>query len=171
MDTLVYYAGVKRLDENIEGEIERARRTSMDGSTVTYDLTSGVDFSKPRRTGEALAKVLFEQDISKWISIKDNDLVVKPSAKLVIRITEEHNRAVEKTIDDFRKDVKNDELKIHYSQQIESAANYQAGIASYMFLGVGTTLLIQHMQRSSQKSEYLGNVMSQIMASISVTTV
>ena len=77
---------------------------------------------------------------------------------------------MEKTINDFRKDVENEELKTHYSQQVESAANYQAGIASNMFLGVGATLLMQHMQRSSQMSEYLINVISQIMASITVFT-
>lgn len=170
-----YYANIRsNIGENnlaeLEDQIANARKATVGGSDIVYDLTSGVDFSKPRKTGEALAKVIFEQDVSKWISVDGENLTVKPTGKVEIRIMNEHDRAVEKTIKDFKKDVEDDELRTHYSQQVESAADYQAGIGSYLFLGVGTTLLIQHMQRSSQKSEFLGNIMSQIMSSISVST-
>lgn len=142
----------------------------MDGSVTTYDLTSGVDFSKPKNVGEALAKVIFEKDVSSWIKVDGEKVTVKPTSKVEVRIMDEHNKAVEKTIKDFKKDMEKDELKTHYSEQIEASANYQAGIASYLFLGIGTTLMLQHMQRSSQKSQFLDELMSELMANISVSS-
>lgn len=65
MNTVLYYSSELSLEENLEEQIVRARRASMDRSIVSYDITTGIDFSKPRKTGETLAKVLFEQDISK----------------------------------------------------------------------------------------------------------
>lgn len=158
------------MENTLEEEIANSRKVSPDGSSITYDLTTGIDFSKPRRTGEALAKVIYEQDVSKWIVVDGDKVTVNPTSKLEIRIQTDHNKAVEKTISDFKKDVEDEELKTHYSSQVESAATYQAGVGSYLFLGIGTTLLIQHMQNSRLKSEFLGQLMSKIMENITVTS-
>lgn len=162
--------GEYNLENMLEEQIANSRKVSPDGSTTTYDLTSGIDFSKPRMTGEALAKVIYEQDVSKWITVDGDELKVNPTSKLEIRIQSEHDKAVEKTIDDFKKDIEHEELKTNYSSQVESAANYHAGVASYLFLGIGTTLLLQHMQNSRLKSEYLGQLLSKLMANITVSS-
>lgn len=154
----------------LEEQIANSRKVSPDGSSITYDLTSGIDFSKPRKTGEALAKVIYEQDVSKWITVDGDKLTVNPTSKLEIRIQSEHDKAVEKTLNDFKKDIEDEELKTHYNRQVESAASYQAGMASYLFLGIGTTLLLQHMQNSRLKSEYLDQVMSKLMANITISS-
>lgn len=142
----------------------------MNGAVVVYDLTSGIDFSNPRKTGEALARVIFEQDVSRWVKVEGNKITINPSTKLDIRIMDDHNKAIDKTMNDFKKDMEKDELRGHYSQQIEAAANYQAGIASYLFLGIGTSLLLEHMERSSEKSAFVDDLMYKLMANISVTS-
>src|SRR2546430_15641609 len=53
-------------EETLEAGIRAARKLSMDGTRAIYDLTSGVDFSKPRLTAEAIARVVWEQDVESW---------------------------------------------------------------------------------------------------------
>ena len=130
-----------------------------------------MDFSKPRLTGEALAEVVFEQDISKWFTVSGEKLEFKATSKLELRILDAHDKGVAKTLDDFMKDLKKDELSQRYAAQIDSVANYQAGIASYLLLGLTTTLLLQHMERSGQKTEYLNQLMNEIQGNITVTHV
>lgn len=170
MSKIVPITSVFDMGDNLEEQILNARKVAMNGSDVVYDLTSGVDFSKPRKTSEALAKVIFEKDVSSWVQTDGEKISVVPKTKLEIRILDNHNKAIEKTLKDFRKDMEYDELRTKYSRQIETAATYKAGVASYLFLGIGTSLLIQHMQRSEQKSEFVDELMSKLMDSITVTS-
>lgn len=158
------------MDDFLTEQILNARKVSMDGTKVTYDLSSGVDFSKPRKTGEALAGVIFDQDVSKWIKVEGEKISIKPSQKIEIRVLDSHNKEVGKTVKDFKKDLESDEIKEHYREQIEASATYEAGMASYVFLGIGTTLLLQHMQRSSEKSQFLSEIMGDIMPNITVSS-
>lgn len=161
---------MEKLADFLTEQILNTRKVSMDGSKVTYDLSSGVDFSKPRKTGEALASVIFDQDVSKWIKIEGDKLSIVPTQKIEIRVLDSHNKEVGKTVNDFKKDLENDEIKTHYSNQVEASATYQAGMASYLFLGIGTTLLMQHMARSSEKSQFLSELMGNIMPNITVSS-
>ncbi len=45
-------------EETLEARIRAARQLSLDGTRAVYNLTSGIDFSKPRRTAEAIARVV-----------------------------------------------------------------------------------------------------------------
>src|SRR2546426_4561762 len=53
-------------EEALEASILEARNLSVDGMKAVYDLTSGTDFSKPRLTAEAIARVVWEQDVESW---------------------------------------------------------------------------------------------------------
>ena len=56
------------METDLKSRIKSSRKVSIAGTKVTYDTTNGVDFSKPRKTAEAFAEVLFEEDVSKWIT-------------------------------------------------------------------------------------------------------
>ena len=46
-------------EDKLKSDIEKCRKVSQDGSMVTYDLTSGVDFSNPKLVAKELAEVFF----------------------------------------------------------------------------------------------------------------
>ncbi len=158
------------MNDDIKTQVANSRRRSMDGSKITYDLSNGVDFSHPRWTAEALAEVVFEQDISRWITEDSGKLAVNPAYKAEILITSENSKKVEKTIDDFKKDLENDELKNHYSGAMETAATFNAGIGTYLLAGFMDAMLIESSQRNQEKRDYLDKVFKQVMVSIDVKT-
>src|SRR2546427_11059111 len=73
-------------EETLEAGIRAARKLSMDGTRAIYDLTSGVDFSKPRRTAEAIARVVWEQDVESWWTWEGTEPVFKPNRTVEIRL-------------------------------------------------------------------------------------
>ena len=69
-------------EEALEASILAARKLSVDGTKAVYDLTSGTDFSKPRLTAEAIARVVWEQDVESWWTWRGTEPVFKPSRKV-----------------------------------------------------------------------------------------
>src|SRR5436309_3347630 len=69
-------------EEALEASILEARNLSVDGMKAVYDLTSGTDFSKPRLTAEAIARVVWEQDVESWWTWRGTEPVFKPSRKV-----------------------------------------------------------------------------------------
>src|SRR5437867_11815458 len=69
-------------EEALEASILEARNLSVDGMKAVYDLTSGTDFSKPRLTAEAIARVVWEQDVEPWWIWMGTEPVFKDSWKV-----------------------------------------------------------------------------------------
>ncbi len=106
-------------DGNITSIIRSSRKESGDGSMVIYNLTKGVDFSEPRKVAEALARVFFEMDASKWFSVNGDHIEFKPGFKVKILMQDEHSKLLQKTVSDFLLDLKNDELNREFAHQIK----------------------------------------------------
>ncbi len=121
------------METNLKSQIKSFRKVSIAGTKVTYDTTNGVDFSKPRKTAEVFAEVLFEEDVSKWITDTSGELTVSPTQKIEILITPEHSKKVDKTVEEFKNDLEKNEMGSHYADAMEKAATYEAGIGTYMF--------------------------------------
>lgn len=156
------------MDEELKQQIVNARRMSADNKLVTYDLTNGVDFHHPRRTAEVLAQVFFEQDASKWFTAEGKDVTFKPLYKAKILISEEHNKKVNATMDDFFNDLRKDELKNKFPEQIEAAATYRAGLGTYIFAGIIGSLIIENSERNSEMDSYVRKLLDDIRANTEI---
>ena len=118
------------LSDNLKEQILATRKMSADNRLVTYDLTTSVDFSHPRKTAEALAQVFFETDAIKWFTISDGDVDFKPSYKALILVDEDDNSKVDKTMKDFIKDVETDEINYKYLKKVEASGHNHTGLLS-----------------------------------------
>ena len=97
-------------EENLETSIRSVRKVSLDGTKAVYDLTSGIDFSRPRRTAEAIAKVVWEQDARSWWNWRGGDPIFEPHHKVELRLPRDHDRKVARAAEEFREDLKKHEL-------------------------------------------------------------
>src|SRR5207247_5726061 len=93
-------------EEALEASILEARNLYVDGMKAVYDLTSGTDFSKPRLTAEAIARVVWEQDVESWWTWRGEEPVFKPNRKVEIRLPRDQHRKVAKAAEEFQKDLK-----------------------------------------------------------------
>jgi len=82
----------------------------LDGLRAIYDLTSGVDFSKPRQTAEAIAQVVWDQDVKAWWSLRDGMPLFAPNRKVEIRLPKDPHRKVAKAAEEFWKDLEDSEF-------------------------------------------------------------
>ena len=105
-------AGVSGAD-TLEARIRTARKLSLDGSRAVYDLTSGIDFSKPRRTAEAIAQVVWEEDVKAWWNWKGGEIVFTPNRKVEIRLPRDHHRKISRASEEFWEDLEKGEFAAH----------------------------------------------------------
>lgn len=158
------------MEDSIRMSIENSRKMNSDNTLVTYDLSTGVDFSNPRRTAELLSEVFFELDVSKWFTSKRNGLEFNPKYKAQIVLQSSHDKQAKELLKDFYADLRKDELRKAYANEIEASATYQPGIGTYMIAGILGSLLIQHSMRSSEKKEYVTGLLNEIMKNVEVKT-
>lgn len=152
--------------DNIENEIEQCRRTSMDNKTVTYDL-SNINFSDIKKTTKALARVLFDNDINKWISKSGKNLTVTPGYKIEIIINDENKRAIAKIEKDFKKYLGFDDIESKYIDDIQNAVHKDADTASVLILGIWA-FVFQHEENKTADRAYITNMMDTIMKNIEI---
>lgn len=155
-------------EEELISAVSASRKVSDDGSLVTYDLTSGIDFSHPKRTAEAIAKVFFEKDGERWFSVNDDRVVFDPSFKVRLVMAEEHSKKLEETIDDILKDIKKDEIYPKFSQQIDDAANHASGMAAAMAGHAFSSMLIRHHDRKVDDNYYKDDIFLDILDKLEI---
>lgn len=159
------------VDDSLKNQILSARNMSADNTVVTYDLTSGIDFSHPRKSAEAFAEVFFENDASKWFTAKENDVEFHHAYKAKIRIAEEDNKKVKATMDDFMKDLDKDELRKQFSEQIRAQANYHSGLGMVMLTGFLTSMIIQQHEQGVQMDQYVQKLLDNIKSNTEIEDV
>lgn len=132
------------LKQDLERQILNTRKMSADNTLVTYDLTSGVDFSHPRKTAETLARVFFENDASKWFTTTEKTVDFHPTYKALILISKSDNKKVAKTFKDFMKDLEDDEINHKFAEQIYAEAFDSNGIGNFGNMAAMMTLQTQY---------------------------
>ena len=148
------------MSKKLEEQILSVRKMAMDNSIVTYDLTSGVDFSHPHKTAEALSKVFFENDASKWFTIKDGNLEFDPKYKAVILLSERDSKKVAEAMKDFKKDLEYEEVPKNYKKQIyKNGLSQIAVVFSMTTFMAGNAILGQEMQDDETIIEIVNKIM------------
>lgn len=156
------------MDVDLNNQIENARSMSVDNSVVTYDLTNGVDFSHPRKTAEALAKVFFQEDAKEWFQFENGELKFKPGYKAEILLTKEHGHKVEATLNDFLNDLKNDEILTEFTKQVNSAGVVDTGISTYLFNNVANSIANNLMSQQADRNRYLHELLLKVMMNTTI---
>ncbi len=133
-------------DDQLMQSIASRRKVSDDGSLVTYDLTSGVDFSNPKKAAKALADVFFESDAKNWFKVTDDHVDFEPTYKVRVVLAEEHNKLLESTVDDFLTDLKKDELTKDFSPEIRDDAHKASRLGTIIAVGSVTSALFRHTE-------------------------
>lgn len=140
-------------NDDLEQKIVSSRKISEDASLVTYDLTKDVDFSDPKKTAEALAKVFFEKDAVNWYSVSGDQVAFNPTYRVRIVLAEEHNRKLEATVDDFLKDLQKDEISKKYSKQITDNASNASNLHTVMAAGTLKNMLFHHSEENVYRED------------------
>lgn len=133
-------------DVQLTEAIKSSRKVSADGSLVTYDLTSGVDFSNPKKTAEALADVFFDTDAKNWFKVSGDHIGFEPTYKVRIVLAEEHNKLLSETVDDFLKDLQKDELTKNFSPEIKDDASTASRLGTIIAVGSLKSALFRHTE-------------------------
>lgn len=131
-------------DDALFTAITSTRKESENGSLVTYDLTSGIDFSDPKKIAESLAKAFFENDAKNWFTVSGDQVDFNPTCKVRIVLAEEHGKKLEETVDDFLKDIQKEQLFPRFSQQIKDEASKSSKPGKTSVLGMISSILLHH---------------------------
>lgn len=133
-------------DFDLEPVIEKSRKISQDGLLVTYDLTTGVDFSNPKKVAEALAKVFFQKDAANWFKVSGDTIDFDPDYKVRIVLAEDHNKRLEETVDDFLEDLQKEDISRNYARQIRDNADRASKLQTVIAVGAFKSLLFRHTE-------------------------
>jgi len=152
---------------NAGGENPRGPAAVLDGTRAVYNLTSGIDFSKPRRTAEAIARVVWELDAKSRWGWRDRDPVFEPNRKVEIRLPHDQHRKVAKAAAEFQ-----EELKEEFAPSVDSylygLADDRADWFSIFFLGPLWAYLLQRADNRQRQREALDRLFAQMAGYIVV---
>ena len=154
-------------DEMLEARIRAARKLSLDGTRAVYDLTSGIDFSKPRRTAEAIARVVWEQDAKSWWSWRDTDPVFEPNRKVEIRLPHDEHRKVAKAAAEFKGELK-EEFAPSVDSYLHGLADDRADWFTIFFLGPLWAYLLQRVDNRQRQRQALDRLFAHMAGYVEV---
>ena len=149
-------------DDKLKSDIEKCRKVSGDGSMVTYDLTSGVDFSNPKHVAKELAEVFFEKDAKNWFKVDDDKIDFEPTYKVRVVLAEENNRKLEATVDDLLEDIKKDDVSGTYSKQIKD----DSVVDSHLQSTIAASAIRSPIFRRSEEKVYAGSISDDLFTDI-----
>ena len=156
-------------EEALEPRIRAARKLSLDGTRAIYDLTSGIDFSKPKRTAEAIAQVVWEQDAQSWWNWRGGDPYFEPHYKVELRLPPDHNRKVAKAAEEFREDLKSHELAPFVDSYIGRQTDDSADWFTIFFLGPLWAYILQHLDNRQRQREALDRLFAEMTGYILIS--
>ncbi len=154
--------------QELEQRIRQSRVGSVDGRSVVYNLTRGVDFSHPRATAEAVAQVVWDQDVHAWWKVENGAPSCTPTGTVEIWIPREPNRKIAKAVDEFKEDLKNHELADHFSGYLNQASDYQVGWGTVFLMGPLWAYLIENSEIKQRRREATEQLFSQMARCIKV---
>lgn len=130
--------------EELTSIIAGRRKVSPNGDLVTYDLTEEIDFSNPKKTADAIARVFFEQDAMKWFKVTGDHIDFQPEFKVRFVLSEKDHKTVESTVDDFLEDLKRNEIYPKFSRQIDDTAERASRMKAALAGGSIRSVLFRH---------------------------
>ncbi|MEM0157374.1 MAG: hypothetical protein QXN26_04835 [Thermoplasmataceae archaeon] len=133
-------------EDELKSVIENSRKVSEDGTLVTYDLTTGVDFSNPKLVAKILSEVFFDRDAKNWFKVNDDRIDFEPTYKVRVVLAEDHNRKLEATVDDLLLDLKKEDLSGTYSRQIKDDSVEASHLQSAMAAGAIRSAIFRHSE-------------------------
>ncbi len=152
----------------LEQQVLQSRTASVDGRSVVYNLTRGVDFSHPRATAGAVAQVLWDQDVHDWWSVDEDVPSCTPTSTVEIWIPQEHNRKVEKAVDEFKHDLRDEELAPHFADFLNHAENYSIGWGTIFLTGPMLAAVMEGSENKARRQAALEQLFSQMSGHIRV---
>jgi hypothetical protein len=161
--------GGDSVDDPLKARILAARKLSLDQSRAIYDLTSGIDFSRPRRTAEAIAQVVWEVDVKDWWTWKDGEPVFAPDHKVELRMPAEHHRKVAKAVEEFEEGLKNNEFAPEFAWYTARARDDRADWLSIFIWGPLWSYLMQQWSNRRLERDALDRLFSEMSGYIVVT--
>ncbi|MEM0155279.1 MAG: hypothetical protein QW597_01580 [Thermoplasmataceae archaeon] len=155
-------------EEDIKDKIIASRKMSDDGDLVTYDLTKGIDFSRPKAVAEALSMAFFEKDAINWFQASDDKIDFKPTYKVRFVMAEGDNKKLEETVDDFLKDLKRKEIYNHFEDQVKRDSESVGKMRAAMASGVMNKLLDKHLNGGLDRSYVEDDLLTDILEKIEI---
>ena len=131
-------------EDKLKNVIENSRKVSQDGSLITYDLTTGVDFQNPKVVAKVLSQVFFERDALKWFKINGDKIDFVPTYKVRVVLREEHSKKLESIVDDFLADLKKEDISRDFSQQIKGESGNETSLQSAITKSALNSTLFHH---------------------------
>jgi hypothetical protein len=157
-------------DEMLEARIRASRKLALNGGRAIYDLTSGMDFSTPRRTAEAIAKVVWEEDVKSWWSWKGGDPVFAPNSKVEIRLPRDPHGKVAKAAEVFREDLEKEEFAPLVREYLSGLGDDSADWPTIFIFGPLLAYLFQHAQNRQLQRDALEHLFADMAGYILVSS-
>lgn len=156
--------------DRLEEAIRQSRTVNADGTKAIYNLAYGVDFSKPRLAAEAIARVLWHEDVAGWWSMQDGKPVCAPTREIELHLPDQHNRKIAKTVDEFKADLMNGELGDHLSSYLDSVSNYNVDWATVFLLGPLWSYMAEQSEIKARRQQELDRLFAQMASRITIVT-
>lgn len=160
--------------EELVQQIKDCRSVSSDGKSVIYDLTKGVDFSKPEDTAQALSAVFFINEASHWFTKTGGEYTFTPTCTVEMKFRNTHSAAMNKFLRRFMGDVKNNDLgELYTAYTAQSIGGIFAGARAITpfsgLLGSSAPRLIQ--MEDMQNDALLHQMMTDIQKNLQITEI
>lgn len=157
-------------EEMLERLIESHRNVSQDGSLVTYDLTSGIDFSHPKKLAQALANVFFEHDAKGWFKASQDEMDFVPDYKVRVVLSEGNGKLLEEVVEDFLKDLKGDELTGSLSSDVKDEVENASRLGLALTTGALRSALYGHSEKKVYRNYIKDDLLLDLIKSLEIRT-
>lgn len=162
------------MEDSLVEAIRSSRKEFLHDHKVTYDLTHSVEISNPRKVAEALARVVFEEDVSKWIKEYDYTTTIEAAWDVEIIMHDENYKKVRKAALDFRKDLEKEKIDEELSGEIKKQGRVLSSAKEYIIwiivggLGFWDATEHDYAVGASNRARYVGALMADIMNHVTV---
>ncbi len=152
----------------LETRIRASRKPSLDGTKAVYDLRFDVDFSNPRRTAEAISRVVWDEDVKSWWSVKDGSPVCTPTGTVELWVPSQHNRRIAKAVQDFQEDLRDHELGGALSDYLASREDHSTDWGAIILMGPLWAYLLQAHGNNVERTAELAKLFSTMADHITI---
>ncbi len=88
-------------DEDLRKAILNRRSESSDRREVTYDLSSGIDFTEPLQVADSLSDVFAEKDLSSWFNSNGSIFQFRPDYNVKFKVARSEDDNIEACMHEF----------------------------------------------------------------------